>query len=150
MGVRKAASMEVTISENLHSLLIIEDEGLVSMMIEDMARELGAEDLSVCSDVQNGLSLATSADIDCAVLDIRVRGGNTAQIADILAARGIPFMFSTGGGPDSLPVRHLHRPVISKPFSEDEFKTMLLDTLMLGGGGPSAPPQRVATQMLSE
>jgi CheY-like chemotaxis protein len=122
--------MEIKISEGIRSILIVEDEGLVSMMIEDLVREMGARHVHLCADVEGARELAKIADIDCAVLDLRLRGGDSGEVADILASRGIPFVFSTAGMLEALPERHQHRPVISKPFSEDDFKMLLLDTWM--------------------
>src|SRR5689334_3844382 len=76
--------MEIEIAEGIGSLLIIEDEGLVSMMIEDMVRQLGASDVRVCMDLETAAKEAETGELDCAVLDVRVRGGDTAPIADIL------------------------------------------------------------------
>lgn len=123
-------AVDIQIAEGITSLLIIEDEGLVSMMIEDMAREMGVTNVRICMDLESALHAASTMSLDCAVLDVRVRGGDTAGIADILAERQVPFLFSTGGGTEGVPVRHRHRPMISKPFDEDDFKTLLLDTCM--------------------
>jgi len=139
--------MIIEISEGIASLLIVEDEGLVSMMIEDIVRQMGAKDVHICGDLDTAHQTASSAAIDCAVLDVRMRGGTTEAIADLLATRGVPFMYSTGGTPDSIPAQHRHRPMITKPFAEDDFKTMLLDTYL--GGADPCHSERVATQGLT-
>jgi len=36
-----------------------------------------------------------------------------------LAAAGVPFVFATGGGDDSVDVRFRDRPVLQKPFTMD-------------------------------
>jgi CheY-like chemotaxis protein len=120
-------SMKVTIAEGIRSILIVEDEGLVSMMMEDLVREMGVRRVHVCADLQLATQIAESGELDCAVLDLRVRGGESGAVADILASRGIPFIFSTAGLLDAIPARHRFRPVISKPFNEDDFKLLLLD-----------------------
>jgi hypothetical protein len=120
------------------------------MMIEDLAREMGIADVRICSDLDAAASVASHAKLDCAVLDLRVRGGETSRIADILAERGIPFMFSTGGNLDSVPHRHRDRPLINKPFAEDDFKLALLDTVRAERLQPCAPSVRVATLSLTD
>jgi CheY-like chemotaxis protein len=87
--------MEIQISEGIRSILIVEDEGLVSIMIEDLVREMGARHVHICSDVDEACAFAEDAELDCAVLDVRLRGGDSGRVADILADRGIPFIFST-------------------------------------------------------
>jgi CheY-like chemotaxis protein len=113
----------------LRSVLILEDEALVSMMMEDVVRELGVENVHVVADAATAKHLAATADLDCAVLDVRVRDGDSSEVADILLLRGIPFVFSTGSGVDSLPERHRHLPLLTKPFADDELRLLLLDTV---------------------
>jgi CheY-like chemotaxis protein len=124
--------MHVEIAEGIRSVLIVEDEGLVALMMEDLVRELGIRDIHICSDVGSALALARTADIDCAVLDLWVRDGSSIQVADLLATRGIPFLFSSGSTADAVEPRHAHRPMLAKPFTDDDFKTFLLDTWMVG------------------
>lgn len=114
---------------SLKSVLILEDEVLVSMMMEDLMREIGVENVHVHADAEAARDFAKSADLDCAVLDVLVRGGDSAEVADILLLRGIPFIFSTGSGVESLPERHRHLPLITKPFADDDLRVLLLDTV---------------------
>jgi CheY-like chemotaxis protein len=124
--------MQIEIAEGIGSVLIVEDEGLVAMMMEDLVRELGVRDVHVCSDVASALALVESADIDCAVLDLWVRDGSSIAVADALSERDVPFIFSTGSGADALDGRHRHRPALNKPFSDDDFKRLLLDVWTVG------------------
>jgi len=120
--------MHITISEGMRSVLIVEDEGLLALMMEDLVRELGATEVHICADVASAAAVAETADIDCAVLDLRIRGGSSTVVADLLAEREIPFLYSTGSATEVLAPRHQSRPLISKPFSDDDFKRVLLDT----------------------
>jgi CheY-like chemotaxis protein len=124
--------MHIEIDEGIRSLLIVEDEGIVAMMMEDLVRELGIKDVHICSDVASALELARIGDIDCAVLDLWVRDGSSIAVADALADRGIPFLFSSGSGADAVEERHAHRPMLGKPFTDDDFKTFLLDAWTVG------------------
>ena len=124
--------MHIEIDEGIRSVLIVEDEGLVALMMEDLVRELGIRDIHICSDVGSALELARTANIDCAVLDLWVRDGSSIGVADTLAARGIPFLSSSGSGADAVETRHAHRPMLDKPFTDDDFKTFLLDAWTVG------------------
>jgi CheY-like chemotaxis protein len=114
---------------SLKSILILEDEVLVSMMMEDIVRELGVGTLHACTNATDAKAIAMSADIDCAVLDVILKDGDSTEIADILTLRGIPFIFSTGSGVDSLPERHRQSPLITKPFADDDLRILVLDTV---------------------
>jgi CheY-like chemotaxis protein len=141
--VRKAAIMHVEISDRdprLRSVLILEDEGLVSMMIEAIVRELGCEDIHSFPDAAAALAFLADRDVDCAILDVQVRDGDTSHIADMLERRGIPFLFSTGSGTDGLADRHRQRPLITKPFADDDLKLLVLNTVAAARAGFSAQP----------
>lgn len=137
--------MEIKIAESIRSILIVEDEGLVAMMIEDLVREMGARHVHVCDDLGAACALATSAELDCAVLDLRLKSGDSGAVADILAERRVPFIFSTAGLAEAIPQRHRDRPLIAKPFGEDEFKILLLDTWLEARGSGRGGAGRVAT-----
>jgi CheY-like chemotaxis protein len=129
--------MRVEISDGktaLRSVLVLEDEGLVSVLIEDLVRDLGAEDVQVFSEAAPAVEAASKTNFDCAILDVVLRDGDSSTVADILARRGIPFLFSTGSGPESVPERHRHRPTIIKPFPDGDLQTLLLETLTDAGG----------------
>jgi CheY-like chemotaxis protein len=124
--------MDVVISDGntaIRSVLILEDEALVSMVIEDLLRDLGAEDVQILSEAAGGLDAASKTDFDCAILDVMLRDGDSSAVADLLAERGIPFLFSTGSGLDSVPERHRHRPILTKPFSDEQLQVLLLEVM---------------------
>ncbi len=43
-------------------------------------------------------------------------------MADILAKRGLPFVFVTGYGEGSLPAPYRGRPALQKPFQAEQLK----------------------------
>ena len=148
MSVGKAGGqMHIEIDEGIRSVLIVEDEMIVALLMEDLVRDLGVTDVHTCTDVASALEVVRNETIDCAILDLRVRDGNTLQVADALADAGIPFVFSSGSDVGALNERHARRPLISKPFLDDDLKLILLDTWTLARSeqaiaGPT--PARVA------
>jgi DNA-binding response OmpR family regulator len=128
--------MHVEIAEGIRSILIVEDEGLVAIMMEDLAGELGIAQIFVCADTNSALDLALTTDIDIAVLDLWVRDGSCFPIADALADRGIPFVFTSGRSADAVEARHAGRPMIGKPFADDDFKLALVDAWTLARSRP--------------
>jgi len=122
--------MHVEINESVRSVLIVEDEMIVAMLMEDLVRELGVADVYLCVDAASALEIINNKPVDLAILDLRVRDGNTMQVADALADRAIPFLFSTGSDLGALDGTHAARPRISKPFMDDDFRLIVLDTVM--------------------
>lgn len=110
-------------------VLVVEDEMTIVLIIEDALCDLGAEIVGPASRVDAAISLATEASIDAAILDINIRGGNSYPVADVLVARGIPFVFSSGYSDWALDERHRDRPRLSKPFSPEQLKESVLHLL---------------------
>jgi DNA-binding response OmpR family regulator len=104
-------------------VLVVEDEVLVSMLVEDELRHAGATVLGPAPSVGDALRLveAAAADggISAAVLDINLDGKHVASVADRLAALGVPFLFATGYGETCDTRGHETAPVLSKPFSPE-------------------------------
>jgi CheY-like chemotaxis protein len=99
-------------------VLVVEDEAMVAMMIEDMLGELDCTVVATAARLEKALLLADSLDIDVAILDLNLDGKLTYEVADRLAGRRIPFLFSTGYGAASLPERLRASPTLSKPFQQ--------------------------------
>ena len=143
--------MHIQIDEGIRSILIVEDEMIVAMLMEQLVRELGVHDVFLCADAASALDVVADNAIDFAVLDMRVRDGTTDTVADALADRHIPFVFSSGSDVGALSRRHIDRPLVSKPFLDDDFKLVILDTWMLHSsalGGRIG--QRVATSRATD
>ena len=97
-------------------ILVVEDEMLVAMNIEDMLLDLGHEVAGLASRLEPALSLAREGEFDLAMLDVNLAGQQSFPVADILVARGIPFLFATGYGTKGIAEPYRDRPVLQKPF----------------------------------
>jgi CheY-like chemotaxis protein len=113
----------------LQTVLILEDEGLVSLMMEDQVRELGAMRVFTCRGGHEALNVVREQPLDCAILDVSLRGDASYDVADELAARDIPFLFCTGLTVDDLVERHRSRPLLTKPYSDADFRAVLARAL---------------------
>lgn len=64
------------------------------------------------------LELAGEGAFDLAILDVNLGGGETSYpVADLLAARSIPFLFATGYSRDGLEPRFRDAVRLQKPYS---------------------------------
>jgi CheY-like chemotaxis protein len=106
-------------------VLVVEDEMMVSMLIEDMLAELGCEVVGPASRLDEALSLAKEAELDCAVLDVNLGGQPIFPLADLLRERGRPFAFATGYGDAGLRDVDKGSPVLQKPFREGDLARVL-------------------------
>lgn len=73
------------------SVLLIEDEALIRMMLVEMIEEAGHSVVAEAGDVKMGTVLATHADSDLAILDIILGGDTIEPIASQIAGRGKPI-----------------------------------------------------------
>lgn len=106
-------------------VLVVEDEGLVALMIEDMLEELGLKVVASAAHVTKACELATTASFDVALLDVNLAGELVFPVARILRDRKIPFLFSTGYGGQPLEKEFSDAPTIGKPFSIDQLSEKL-------------------------
>ena len=59
------------------------------------------------------------------MLDINLAGEMVFPAAEVLDARGVPFLLLSGYGQDGLPADRQHWPVCGKPFKLDELISTL-------------------------
>ena len=106
-------------------ILVVEDEMLVLIMIEDMLADLGCESVSTAATVNQALALIDAQIFDAAMLDMNLNGSKTFDVADALAARGVPFAFSTGYSGHDIRDGYRDRPVLKKPFMTKQLAEIL-------------------------
>ncbi len=117
--------------ESAKRILIVEDEGLVAMLLEDMLADLGHLVAGVARDTREARMVLTSQPRpDAAILDVNLDGELSYPIADVLQAQGIPFVFSTGYGRRGIDEGYSNCLVLQKPFSGGELKHAL-DSILL-------------------
>ena len=98
-------------------VLVVEDEYYLADDMAAMLARWGAEVIGpVPTPGQAFALLAELARLDAAVLDVMLRGETVFPLADALRDRAIPFVFSTGFEPDSLPASYAGVPSWLKPF----------------------------------
>jgi CheY-like chemotaxis protein len=106
-------------------VLIVEDEMFVAILLEDMLSELGYKVAGMASRVANALPLVDALDFDFAILDVNLAGEMSFPVADLLAEKGVPYLFSTGYGRPGIVPAHAHCPVLSKPFSSGDLQSAI-------------------------
>ena len=106
-------------------VLVVEDEMLLGILLEGMLTELGHEVATIAPRVSNALAAVESEIFDLAILDVRLQGESVGPVADALAAKGLPFIFATGYGRSGLPKAYRSKPVLQKPFSQNDLQRAL-------------------------
>src|SRR3712207_1041432 len=95
------------------SILIVEDEPLIAMMLEDFLDSLGHNVVGSCESVEEALSWVDKGGFDVAIIDVQLKDGKQVwPVADRLAQEGKPFVLATGGHVDPPPEQHADAPVL--------------------------------------
>jgi CheY-like chemotaxis protein len=106
-------------------LLVVEDEVMISTLVEDMLAELGHSIVGLAASVEEAAGLAAGAEFDVALLDVNLQGQTVESVAATLARRGKPFVFTTGYGERALPPEFKDRPLLPKPYHIDQLSEIL-------------------------
>ena len=101
-------------------MLVVEDEMMVLMNIEAVLADLGCAAISAAAKVDSALALLEAERFDVAILDVNLGDQASFRVAEALALRSIPFVFSTGYGEHGIDVRFGDRPVLRKPYSDEQ------------------------------
>jgi len=111
------------------SVFLVEDEVMIRMMVADMLEELGYQVAAEAGDISEAIRLAETAEFDIAILDVNVNGKVITPVAELIKARGRPFVFATGYGSSGLPELYRDRPTLQKPFQLENLGRVIADTL---------------------
>jgi CheY-like chemotaxis protein len=111
------------------SVVVVEDETLVAMLLEDMLADLGCKLLWTAHRVGRALDRLAHTSPQAAVLDVNIAGDEVYPVAAALADRHIPFLFTTGYGVRGLQEPWAGRPILQKPFQVEQLARGLLAAL---------------------
>jgi len=105
-------------------VLVVEDEGALAFLLEDMLLELGHSVTATVAKVEDALSLRKD-EYDFVLLDVNLNGQHSYGLAEQLRAAAVPFIFTTGYGITGLVEEWRNWTVLSKPFLSYELKAAI-------------------------
>jgi DNA-binding response OmpR family regulator len=114
--------------------VVVEDEMMVSLLLEDMLSTLGCTDVIHAASVSSALTLLDGAMPDIAVLDVNLGNEMVYPVAEKLNVAGVPFVFTTGYGRGAIKLEWAARPCVQKPFNIDAFAAALRVALAARSG----------------
>ena len=106
-------------------ILIVEDEPFIALTLEDMLTDLSCIIAGSVSQVADALALIREGGIDAAVLDVNLGSQKIDPVADELADKSCPFIFTTGYGRAGVPPSHNRRGIVAKPFTSEDLARAL-------------------------
>jgi DNA-binding response OmpR family regulator len=114
-------------------VLVVEDEFLVSLLLEEELRSLGCTIVGPFKRLAEASAASHREDFDLAILDINLDGEMVYPLADELAVRRVPFVFVSGYDSPSLPDRFRGHPCIAKPYDGIELASQVKRLLVALG-----------------
>lgn len=97
-------------------VFVVEDEPLLRLELEDILADLGHDLAGSVGKLDEALALAATVDCDVAILDVNLGRERVDPVADLLKARLIPVLFTTGYGDAGRPINHPGAPLLEKPY----------------------------------
>jgi DNA-binding NtrC family response regulator len=122
-----------------HRILVVEDDGLLAMIYDEILKDVGAEVVGPVATVDAARKLVIANAVSAALLDIRLGNHEVWPVARLLADRGVPFVFTTGHfDAGTLPTEWSGRPVVSKPARTERIIAALAKVLAVARAEPDA------------
>jgi PAS domain S-box-containing protein len=112
---------------NGNRVMVVEDEALVAMVVSDAMIDLGYQVVGPFSRPPDAIAAIKDNDIAAAILDINLAGTLVYPVAEELTRRGIPFVFVTGYGIESIDKRFSDIPVLQKPIERETLQRIFMN-----------------------
>jgi len=113
--------------------LVVEDEGGIALLLEDMLIDLGFTIGRSVAHLREAIEVTQSQTFDIAILDVNLGGEASFPVARILSERQTPIIFSSGYGGAVMPAEFAAYPVLGKPFTMEQL-TIAITALLEGAG----------------
>ena len=113
----------------VHACLSLRTSRFFPMLAESLLVSFGCVIAGRAANIVRALELVETAGIDVVLLDISLREGTTFGVADVLAKKGIPYVFATAHGRDYLTADHVDAPLIEKPYEAKGLQSAIRQAL---------------------
>ena len=115
-------------------MLVVEDEFMVSMLIEDFLRDCGCGRVTSVTSTAAALATVNDAPPDIALLDVMLGHDTSFEIAALLQSLQVPFVFLTALGDGGMPAEWRKHPRLEKPFALDQLSEAVTALLAAQSG----------------
>jgi len=108
-------------------VLIVEDDYFVASDLAQRLEEIGIIIVGPAGTVKAALELIDHYEeqLDGAVLDVNLREERVYPVAEALATRAVPFVFTTGYDADEIPAAYREVPRCDKPIDFKKLTCLL-------------------------
>lgn len=110
-------------------VLVVEDDAMISMMLQDLLEDMGCRVVGVASRLDEARRKSEAGDFDVALLDVNLRGERTLPIAEAMLQRRQPFVLTTGYATTILPDALRDATLLQKPYRRQDLESALRDAM---------------------
>jgi CheY-like chemotaxis protein len=113
-------------------ILVVEDEYLIAMSLQDALESAGSVVVGPVPSVDKAIrTIELAPQIDAAVVDVNLGGVLAYPVADMLIARKIPFVFTSGYEDNVLRSRYAQIKNCPKPYLFPAMEEALIEAMSL-------------------
>src|SRR5919107_4709261 len=99
-------------------ILVVEDSPVGGPFTAVLLAELGCEVVGPAPNMAAARELLESDEpIDAAMMDVHIRGERVFPLCEALAAKGVPFVLTSGYADWNMPDKWRDRPRLQKPYT---------------------------------
>ena len=106
-------------------ILLVEDSPVVGEFTADLLEELGFAVAGPAPNMAAARELIDAERFDAAVMDVHIRGERVFPLCDLLEAKGVPFLLTSGYADWQVPEQWRDRPRLQKPYTVDQIQQAL-------------------------
>jgi CheY-like chemotaxis protein len=110
-------------------ILLIEDSPVVAPMTAELLQELGCEVVGPAPNMAAARELVDRVAFDAAIMDIHIRGERVFSLCQVLEAKGLPFVLTSGYADWEMSDKWADRPRLQKPYTLDQVEQALARAL---------------------
>jgi PAS domain S-box-containing protein len=123
-SIEKTKNAPIVLTGN--NILVVEDEALVALAVNDALIDFGWSVVGPFSVVADARNVVLKTPISAAILDVNLNGDLVYPLAELLKERGIPFVFVTGYGVESIDPRFRDAHVLHKPIERNVLEGLFI------------------------
>src|SRR6476469_1047254 len=102
---------------NGRRILVIEDSPVVAPFTVDILAELGCTVVGPAPNMAVAREMVDAGEFDAALLDVHIRGERVFPLCELLAAKNVPFVLTSGYADWMMPEKWDDRPRLQKPYT---------------------------------
>jgi CheY-like chemotaxis protein len=111
-------------------ILLVEDSPVVGPFTAELLEELGCEVVGPAPNMAAARELVDSGGFDAALMDIHIRGERVFPLCEVLEAKHLPFVLTSGYADWQMADKWADRPRLQKPYKLDQVRQALSEALL--------------------